>query len=144
MKVSGMRQMSQIVRRDDPVMLPPDASVQDACRRMRDRRIGAVLVVEAEGRLIGIFTGRDAIGRVLSDRRDPTATKLAEVMTPNPDILPPEASAIEALRLMQDGGFRHVPVVERGRVLGLVSRGDLHGPERDRLDEETRLEERIW
>jgi CBS domain-containing protein len=115
----------------------------EAARRMRDRRVGAVLVTEGDDRLVGIFTGRDAVSRVLADGRAPGKTTLAEVMTPNPDTMAPKCTAIEALRLMQDARCRHLPVVDQGRVIGIVSRGDFLGIEQDRLDEETGLWERI-
>jgi CBS domain-containing protein len=64
-------------------------------------------------------------------------------MTPQPDAIPPGRTAIEALRLMSDGGYRHLPVVDDGKVVGVVSRGDFKGLELDRLDEETGIWERI-
>jgi len=137
-----MRQMSEIVRNQNPLMLPPGTTVQHACDRMRDRRVGAVLVVDDARRLLGIFTGRDAVG-VLAEGRDPARTRLSEVMTAKPNTMPPGKTAIEALRLMQDGGFRHVPVVENGKVVGIVSKGDFRGDEQGRLDEETGIWERI-
>jgi CBS domain-containing protein len=137
------RRMSEIVRQQDPLTLPPHTTVRDACQRMRDRRVGAVLVTDTDGRLVGIFTGRDAVCRVLAEGRSAAKTRLSEVMTPNPDAMPPSGTAIDALRLMQDGGFRHVPVVREGRVAGVVSHGDFRGLERARLDEETGLWERI-
>mgnify|MGYP001246855458 CR=1 FL=1 len=137
------RHMSDIVRNQNPVTLPPRASVKEACAAMRNRHVGAVLVTENEGRLVGIFTGRDAVCRVLAEGRDPAATALADVMTPKPDTMPPGMSAIDALRKMEDCGYRHIPVVENGKVVGVVSRGDFKGMEIDRLDEETGLWERI-
>src|SRR5689334_2217659 len=89
-----MRKMSDIVRNQDPLTLPPETTVKDACRHMRDRRVGAVLVTEADGRLVGIFTGRDAVHRVLAEGRSAGDTKLAEVMTRDPDGMPPGKSAI--------------------------------------------------
>ncbi len=136
------RQMSEILRNQKPLTLPPEASVQEACRHMHARRVGAVLVTDAKGALQGIFTGRDAV-RVLAGAKDPAATALRQVMTRDPVTLPPGRTAIEALRLMHDGGFRHVPVVHGGAVVGVVSRGDFRGLEQDRLDEETGLWERI-
>jgi CBS domain-containing protein len=139
-----MRYLHEIVRHQEPLVLPPDATVQDACRSMRDRRVGAVLVAERDGRLVGIFTGRDAICRVLAEARNAAETTLAEVMTGAPDTLPPGCFVIEALRLMQDGGYRHLPLVEQGgRLAGIVSRTDFLGLEQDRLEEETRLWERV-
>ena len=79
-----MRKMSDIVRNQDPLTLPPDATVREACRCMQDRRVGAVLVIENDGRLAGIFTGRDAVHRVLAEDKSAGETKLAEVMTRDP------------------------------------------------------------
>ena len=138
-----MRKMSDIVRSQDPVTLPPSASVKDACRCMRDRRIGAVLVTEGDHRLLGIFTGRDAVHRVLAQGKSAARTKLAEVMTSDPATIPPGRTAIEALRLMENGRYRHVPITDGGKVVGIVSRFDFSGIELDRLDEETGLWERI-
>jgi CBS domain-containing protein len=130
------REMKEIIRNQQPLTLPPTATVQEACQHMHERRFGAVLVTGAEGKLVGIFTGRDAV-RVLAEGKDSSSTPLREVMTPNPDHLPPRHTAIDALRLMRDGGFRHVPVVHEGVLIGIVSRGDFRGLEQDRLDEET-------
>ncbi len=137
------RHTADVVHDQDPVTLPPTATVQEACGRMRDRRVGAVLVTDGERRLVGIFTGRDACCRVLAESRDAAATPLSEVMTPDPVTLSPGESVIDALRLMQRGGFRHVPVIDAGKVAGVVSRGDLTGIEIDRLDEENSLWEKI-
>lgn len=134
--------MAEIVRNQQPFTLPPTATVQEACSHMHDRRIGAVLVTNTKGELVGIFTGRDAV-RVLAEGKDAKATALRHVMTKQPHHLPPRHTAIHALRLMRDGGFRHVPVVEEGVVIGVVSRGDFRGLEQDRLDEETGIWERM-
>ena len=131
------RSMGEIVRRQKPVTLPASASVIDAARLMRERRIGAILVVGPDDRLEGLFTERDAVGRVLADARDPRATILSEVMTPAPDALKPGDHAIDALRLMRDGGYRHMPVVVDDKLVGIVSIGDFEGIEKARLDEET-------
>ncbi len=138
-----MRRMSDLVRNQNPLILPPNASIKEAARQMRDRRVGAVLVAEAGDRLVGIFTGRDTVARVLAEGRDAETTTLAEVMTPAPDTMTPQHTAIDALRLMQDARCRHLPICEQGRVVGIVSWGDFRGLEHDRLDEETGLWERI-
>ena len=137
-----MRKMSDIVRNQDPVALPADATVRDACRHMRDHRVGAVLVTEGDRRLVGIFTGRDAVHRVLAEGRS-VDTMLAEVMTRDPDCITPDKKTIEALRLMEDRRCRHLPIIDDGKVVGIVSRFDFSGLELDRLDEETGLWERI-
>jgi CBS domain-containing protein len=133
-----------MVQNKNPVTLPAAAAVQEACQRMRDRRVGAVLVTDKQNRLVGIFTGRDAVTRVLAEGRDVAKTRLADVMTASPSTLAPGMTAIDALHLMQDGGFRHVPVVDQDRIVSMVSRGDFRGLEQARLDEETELMERIW
>ncbi len=107
------REMAEIIRDQTPLILAPSATVQEACRRMYSRKVGAVLVTNDKGALVGIFTGRDAV-RVLAQGRDATSTPLREVMTRKPETMKPQATAIDALRLMRDGGFRHVPVVEDG------------------------------
>jgi CBS domain-containing protein len=137
------RHMLDIIRDQQPVTLPPTATVKEACCRMKERRVGAVLVTEGN-RLVGIFTGRDAICRVLAEGKSAARTHLAEVMTRKPTCMPPGRTAIEALRLMQDGGFRHIPITEEGRVVGIVSRGDFRGLEKARLDDETHIFERLW
>ena len=138
-----MRKMSDLVRDQRPLALPPSVTVMEAARQMRERRVGATLVTDGDTRLVGIFTGRDAVDRVLAEGRDPAVTTLAEVMTRNPHTLTPQHNAIEALRLMQDLRCRHLPIVHEGRVVGIVSHGDFRGIEQDRLDEETGLWERI-
>lgn len=110
---------------------------------MCHRRVGAVLVTGRDGGLIGIFTGRDAVSRVLAEGRDAAATALEAVMTRDPDTLAPDHNAIDVLRRMRDGGFRHMPITDHGRIVGIVSRGDIRGLEQARLDEETGLWERI-
>jgi CBS domain-containing protein len=136
------REMAEIVRNQKPVTLPPGTTVREACQAMHARRIGAVLITDERGQLKGIFTGRDVV-RVLADHRAAGSKPLKDVMTPNPATMKPRSTAIEALRLMRDGGFRHLPVVENDRVVGIVSRGDFRGLEHDRLDVETGLWERI-
>ena len=100
-----------------------------------------MLVADAKGTLTGIFTGRDLV-RAVAEGRDPAAIPLEAAMTAHPDTISCEASAIDALRLMNDGGYRHLPVVDGGRVVGIVSRGDFKGLELDRLEDETSLWER--
>jgi CBS domain-containing protein len=142
-KCVTMRKMSDIVRNQDPLTLPPDATVREACRCMRERRVGAVLVTESDQHLIGIFTGRDAVHRVLAEGLSAADTTLADVMTRDPDAMPPGKTAIEVLRLMEDSRYRHMPIVDSGKLVGIVSRYDFSGLELDRLNEETGLWERI-
>ncbi len=99
---------------------------------------GSVLVVDDQQRLTGIFTGRDAV-RALAEGKNSEATRLRHAMTPNPVTASPTSRAIDALREMSNRGFRHLPVVEDGRIWGVVSRGDFRGMEIDRLDDDDHL-----
>jgi CBS domain-containing protein len=135
------RHLNDLIRSQSPITMAPDGSVRDACQKMRDRRVGCVLVTDQD-RLVGIFTGRDAVN-LLAEGRDAAGLTLAEVMTRKVATLGPAAGALDALRCMQDGGFRHVPIVQDGRVVGVVSRGDFRAMEHARLDEETGYWERI-
>jgi len=137
-----MRRLSDIVFNQTPLVLRSSSTVKRACQQMRDRRTGSVLVVDKEGVLLGIFTGRDAVSRVLAEGRSAT-TKIAEVMTKDPISMSPDLTAIDALRSMWDHGFRHVPITRDGKVVGVVSRGDFKGFEQDRLEEEVNLWEHM-
>jgi CBS domain-containing protein len=136
------RVVPDVVSNQQLLELPPTATVRSAVLAMRERHVGAVLVT-TDSRLDGIFTERDVVNRVVADGRDPDQTTLAEVMTANPDTIAPTTTAIDALRLMNDGGYRHLPIVERGRVVGIVSRRDFHGNEKARLDDESDLWKKI-
>lgn len=138
-----MRKLSDVILEQRPLVMNEQATVRDACTAMRDARAGSVLVTDDVGRLAGIFTGRDAVCRVLAEGRPAATTALGEVMTRNPMTLKPEETAIDALRLMWDGGFRHVPLVRDGKVLGVVSRGDFKGVEYGRHEDERDLWEHM-
>ena len=109
---------------------------------MNERCTGSALVVDDLQSLCGIFTGRDAV-RVLARGGNAALTILAKSMTSDPVSITPDSRAIDALRLMSNGGFRHLPVVEDGIIWGVVSRGDFKGMELDRLEEEEHLWECI-
>ncbi len=95
---------------------------------MVEHHIGAVLVM-AEGQLQGIFTERDALIRVLARDKNPDETEISEVMTRNLVTVLPETTAVDALRLMNEVGFRHLPIVEGGNVHGIISLRDFIGAE---------------
>ncbi len=116
--------------------LPPTATVRDAVQIMAERRISAVLVTE-DARLSGIFTERDLAVKVVAAGLDPAATPLSAVMTGTPDTLPPDATAIQALDLMESRRYRHLPVVAAdGTVAGIVSIRDLFAIIRAHLEDE--------
>ena len=109
---------------------------------MKEKRIGALLVLH-EGRLTGIFTERDALFRVVAEGRDPAKTRLSEVMTTNPRTITSDRPFGHALHMMHDGGFRHVPVVDADRPVGVVSARDALGPELDQFVSELDAREHI-
>jgi CBS domain-containing protein len=115
-----IRSLRSIVAEQTPITAPKTASVIEAAHLMQQRNIGALLVVDGS-RLIGIFTERDALFRVLAVGRDPRTTHLVEVMTPQPQTIHPDEPFLHALRIMHKGGFRHLPVAEFDRPLGMVS-----------------------
>lgn len=135
------RRLGFIIRDQDPLLMHGSETVRAACNAMRERHVGSVLVIDDHKHLLGTFTGRDAL-KILAKGQDGNVA-LALAMTPNPVTISPDHKAIDALRAMSDGGFRHIPVVERGQAWGIVSRADFKGAEIDRLDEEEALAERI-
>jgi len=112
-----------------PVILSRSASASDAMRAMQRRHRGCVLVTEdgtARSRLVGIFTERDVLLRIIDRGRNPATLELSEVMTPDPERLPARARVAWVLNLMSTGGLRHVPVVdEHDRPVGVVSVRDV-------------------
>jgi CBS domain-containing protein len=122
------RTIRAIIEGQEPITAPGSATVAEAAQLMRENKVGALMVVEA-GRLVGVFTERDALFRVVADGRDPRQTQLAEVMTREPRTIHPDRPFPDALHIMHEGGFRHVPVVEDGRPVGMISARDALGPE---------------
>ena len=122
------RLISKIIEDQEIVTAPSDMTVSEAALLMREKHIGAVIVVEND-KLAGIFTERDALFRVVAEGRDSKTTRLADVMTRNPQTVKPDQSFSVALQMMYGGKFRHVPVVENGRPVGIISARDALGPE---------------
>jgi CBS domain-containing protein len=118
--VMPIRSLRTIAARKPPTVFPVDALVSDVAQTLRVRQVGAGMIVEG-GKLVGIFTERDALFRVLAEGRDPRSTRVGEVMTRDPQTVHPDRPFVDALRMMHDGRFRHVPIVEDGRPIGMVS-----------------------
>lgn len=122
------------------IVLPPDAVVSDAARGMASRKTGAVLVVD-KAQLLGIFTERDAVFRVLAQGLAAHTTPLHAVMTPTPATVAPHAAYGHALLIMQEGGFRHLPVVDAGKVIGIITARNAMDPELEDFVSEVRRRE---
>jgi len=110
--------------RDAIHSVAPDTPVVECVRMMTTKRIGALMVMDGD-RLAGIFTERDALNKVLGAGLDPASTKISEVMTQDPYCIPPQTTIGEAMELVTKRRFRHLPIVEDGKVLAVVSSGDL-------------------
>ena len=102
------------------ILVPGSMTVREAAKLMKSKRYGAVLVTEGD-ELLGIFTERDAIFRVIAVGLDPETTPLVEVMTKEPQTITPDKTFGHAMLMMHEGGFRHVPVVDDGKLVGMVS-----------------------
>ncbi|MDH5287707.1 MAG: CBS domain-containing protein [Betaproteobacteria bacterium] len=98
----------------------PGVHIRKAARMMADKNAGAVLVIDHD-RLVGICTERDIVFRVVARGLDPAATRVADVMTPDPHVVAPDKPFGYALLVMHERGFRHMPVVQDGKVIGMVS-----------------------
>ena len=122
------RRIREVIAHQTVLTATRDVSVREAARRMARARVGAIMVVDDE-RLVGIFTERDALVRVLAAGLDTEATRLDQVMTANPLAAGPDLPLGHALHMMYDGGFRHIPIVDSGRPVGMVSARDALGPE---------------
>jgi CBS domain-containing protein len=109
----------------EPVCIVPETLVGDAVRTMNDQRIGALLITSPDGRVAGIFTERDVLKKVVGGGISPEAA-VREVMTPAPCCLHRDAAMVFALKLMHEGGFRHVPLVDdESRPVAVVSVKDV-------------------
>jgi len=106
----------------DLLTVAGDTRLTDAVRSMDDRRVGAALVLDGE-RLVGVFTERDVL-RAVAHGLTPEAT-VGEWMTHGPETIEPDETAEHAAVLMIHGGFRHLPVVDAGKVVGILSIRDL-------------------
>ena len=114
------QRVRSVMERKKLLTAAPETTVSQAAKLMAKKNVGAIMVVEDE-HLVGIFTERDALVRVIAQGRDTQTTRLAEVMTANPQTVDPGKSFGAALLMMYENGFRHVPVVEEGKVIGIVS-----------------------
>jgi len=119
----AIRSVRSVVASQTPLTAPKTTTVVEAAHLMRAQGKGALMIVEGS-KLIGIFTERDALFRVIAPGRNPETTVLSEVMTPQPQTIHPDEPFLHAMRIMHRGGFRHLPVAEHGRPLGMVSARD--------------------
>jgi CBS domain-containing protein len=110
---------------EDVLTIPADTTLGQAARLMRARNVGAAVVMDG-ARIAGIFTERDLL-RAIADSRHPDQGQVQSYMTPDPLTLPPDHSPSDASRIMSERRFRHIPVVEGDKLVGIISIRDLMG-----------------
>ncbi|HBN49613.1 MULTISPECIES: CBS domain-containing protein [Thalassospira] len=132
-----------VVKEQSIATLNPADSVMDAVNMMTERKIGAVIIVDNNARLAGIFTERDLVNRVVAKGLDAASTPLKQVMTTNPDTLAPGDTAMNALELMSARRYRHLPVLDGENVVGMVSIRDLFNVVKAQLEEDLREREKF-
>jgi len=133
------RLIQEVIAKQQPLVAPGSTTVAAAARMMKRHNVGAVMVTDGD-RLVGICTERDVLYRVVAETRNPATTRISAVMTPKPRTVKSDMRIGHALFLMYDGGFRHVPVVEDGKPVGMISARDTLGPELQEFNAE--LEQR--
>ena len=121
---------------------PPETTVSKAAKLMAKSNVGAVMVVD-ERRLVGIFTKRDAVFRVIARGLDSQTTRLANVMTTAPITVAPDKSFGYALLIMHENGFRHLPVLESGQLIGVVSARNALDPDLEEFVSESQRRKHI-
>jgi CBS domain-containing protein len=128
------------MRRRKFLKAAPETVVSKAAKLMAAKNVGAILVVE-DDRLVGIFTERDVVFRVVAQGLDAKATRLADVMTRAPHTVDPDTPFGYALVVMQEKGFRHLPVVQDGKPVGIISSRSAMDPELEEFTSEVRRRE---
>lgn len=136
------RTLQSVVSHRPLVIAKPTTSVYDASVSMREHGVGSVLV-EEKGRLVGIFTERDLLNRVVAAGKDPAATVLDAVMTHEVIGLEADRPLSHALHLMHQNAFRHVPVLHHGKPIGIVSSRDALGMEWQQFEKEMKMADDI-
>lgn len=134
-----MSRVRDVLRRkgSSVVTVPVSATALDAAHRMHERHIGAVIVLD-DDRIAGIFTERDLLNRVVAVDRDPADTPVAEVMTEKVAVCSPDTTLEECRTAMTRNKMRHLPVMEEGRLIGIISSGDILARELQEQEETIR------
>jgi len=132
--------IKSVMERKKFLVASPDKTISQAARLMAGKNAGAILIV-ADDQLVGIFTERDLVFRVIAKDLDPKTTLLQEVMTTEVKTLSADQSYGHALVIMQENGFRHVPVMEHGHAIGIISSRNAMDPDLDEFitDERRRV-----
>lgn len=109
----------------DVFTVEPTDTVLEAARRMHKHRVGGLVVCDSAKRMVGIFTERDILGRVVAETRPPETTRVSDVMSTNVVYCSPDTPVNECRELMSRRRLRHLPVLDKGQLVGLISVGDI-------------------
>ncbi len=131
--------IKDVIRDREPYSVRDTATVMDAAEFMSSRKIGAVCVLDDDGRLLGIFSERDVLNRVVIPRRDPSTVKIREVMSELRAVIRCDETPHDALERMERVGTRHLPVVDGDRWVGMLSMRDLMRVELSEQGDEIKL-----
>jgi CBS domain-containing protein len=133
-----LRIIPDIVNDQKLSALSQQDTAREAAKQMAEKDIAAIVVTDDGGKLLGIVTERDLTRRVIAGNRDADKVTVGEIMTANPDTLAPRDSALDALELMRTRKYRHLPVVDEGRIVGMVSIRDLYAAVKTALEKDIR------
>ncbi len=136
------RSIREIIAHQKILSAPETMTVREAAIRMAEAKVGAMLILD-HGKLTGIFTERDMLNRVVAKRLDPDATPLSQVMTSDPRTISADKPLAHALVMMDEGGYRHVPVMDSGQPVGMVSARDALGAELIEFENELQRREHL-
>jgi len=134
-----MMLVRHVIRDREPYSMKASASVQDAAEFMAARNVGAVCVVDDSGKLLGVFSERDVLRRVVVLRRDPASVRVGEVTSELRAVINCDETPHQALERMELIGTRHLPVVDGERWVGMLSMRDLMRVELSEQGDEIKL-----
>ena len=136
------RSIREIIAHQKVLSAPDTMTVREAAIRMAEAKVGAMLILD-HGKLTGIFTERDMLNRVVAKRLDPDTTPLSQVMTADPRTISVDKPLAHALVMMDEGGYRHVPVMDNDQPVGMVSARDALGAELIEFENELQRREHL-
>jgi CBS domain-containing protein len=134
-----MMLIKDVIRNREPYSMKPSASVQDAAEFMASRNIGAVCIVDEAGKLLGVFSERDVVHRVVLQKRDPASLQVGDVTSELRAVIRCDETPHQALERMELIGTRHLPVVDGERWVGMLSMRDLMRVELSEQGDEIKL-----
>ena len=120
-----VKQLLQLKKDESTYSVSPQASVLDALKMMAEKNVGAVMVVDENNQMIGIFTERDYARKIVLKGKTSLETPINEIMTSEMVTVSPDQTLEECMNLMTKWHIRHLPIMEKGRLIGMVSMRDV-------------------